>query len=214
MFIILLGAPGCGKGTAGKRIESAYQIPTVSTGDLLRENIKNGTELGRMAKSIMDDGKLVPDELVIDLLKDRLKKQDCQNGCIFDGFPRTIPQAEKLDELVKIDKVVLIDVDKQIIKDRILSRRTCSGCAKIFNTSTYDKDVCDVCGEKLIIRADDNAEAVEKRFDTYEQQTKPLIKYYQDKELLAVVKGQETPSQTFEAINNVLSELVKYDLCN
>ena len=206
MFIILLGAPGCGKGTAGKKIEKTYQIPTISTGDLLRENIKNGTELGKMAKSIMDDGKLVPDNLVVDLIRERLKNSDCKNGCIFDGFPRTIAQAEMLDELVKIDKVVLIDVDRQIIKDRILSRRTCSGCAKIFNTSTYSSDICDVCGEKLIIRADDNEEAIEKRFDTYENQTKPLIDYYQTKNLLSVVKGQESPDRTFELVKQALSK--------
>ena len=206
MFIVLLGAPGCGKGTVGKRISDFYNIPTVSTGDLLRENIKNGTELGKMAKVLMDDGKLVPDELVVELIKDRLKAEDCRNGCIFDGFPRTTNQAQKLDEIVLINNAVLIDVAKEVIEDRILSRRTCPSCSKIFNTKTYDKDICDVCGEKLIIRADDNKETINKRFNTYNEQTKPLINYYQSKNLLSSVDGDKSPDEVFESIIQILNK--------
>ena len=206
MKIILLGAPGCGKGTQSAFIKEKFCIPHISTGDIFRENIKNETELGKIAKSYIDAGALVPDSLTVDLVKDRLSKKDCENGFILDGFPRTIAQAEALENIVDIDKAVLIDVPNHVIVERISGRRSCPVCKKVYNTSTYSSEFCE-CGAKLVQRDDDKEETVMKRLKTYEDQTFPLIEYYKSCNKLAVVEGKDTPEETFVEVQNVLQSI-------
>lgn len=206
MKIILLGAPGCGKGTQSALIKEKYNLPHISTGDIFRENIKNETELGKLAKSYMDNGALVPDSLTCDLVKDRLSKEDCKNGFILDGFPRTIAQAEALDTFSDIDRAILIDVDFDIIVARLSGRRTCPVCKNIYNTSSYNSEYCE-CGEKLIQRDDDKEETIRKRLSTYESQTYPLIEYYKKCNKLSVVKGKDYPEETFKDVEKVLETL-------
>lgn len=206
MKIILLGAPGCGKGTQSALIKEKYNLPHISTGDIFRENIKNETELGKLAKSYMDNGALVPDSLTCDLVKDRLSKEDCKNGFILDGFPRTIAQAEALDTFSDIDRAILIDVDFDVIVSRLSGRRTCPVCKNIYNTSSYNSDTCE-CGTKLIQRDDDKEETIRKRLSTYESQTYPLIEYYKKCNKLSVVKGKDKPEETFEDVKKVLETL-------
>ena len=206
MKIILLGAPGCGKGTQSALIKEKYNLPHISTGDIFRENIKNETELGKLAKSYMDNGALVPDSLTCDLVKDRLSKEDCKNGFILDGFPRTIAQAEALDTFSDIDRAILIDVDFDVIVSRLSGRRTCPVCKNIYNTSSYNNDTCE-CGTKLIQRDDDKEETIRKRLSTYESQTYPLIEYYKKCNKLSVVKGKDKPEETFEDVKKVLETL-------
>ena len=186
MKVIMLGAPGAGKGTQAKKLAAAYSIPHISTGDIFRANIKEGTELGKKAKAYMDAGQLVPDELVCDLVVDRIQQDDCKNGYLLDGFPRTIPQAEALDAAVeklgeKIDYAVNIDVPDDNIINRMSGRRACVGCGAtyhiVFNPPKVE-DVCDVCGKSLILRDDDKPETVKTRLDVYHAQTQPLIDYY------------------------------------
>ncbi len=178
MNLILLGAPGCGKGTLAKRIVADFNIPQISTGDILRENVKNETELGKQAKILMDQGKLVNDEIVIGLLKERISRADCKKGFILDGFPRTIVQGEALEKIAKIDGVVQIDLAFDIIEERISGRRSCMGCGEIFNTSNYFKNDCDKCGAPLYQRDDDKLETVRNRLEVYDRQTSPLINFY------------------------------------
>ena len=204
MFIILLGAPGCGKGTLGTQISEGYNIPTISTGQIIRENIKNQTPLGKTAKQLIENGNLVPDDMVIQLVKDRIKESDCKNGCIMDGFPRTVFQAEKLNEFAKVDNVIFIDVAKSVIEDRILSRRTCPKCSKIFNIKTYDKNTCDSCNTPLVVRSDDTLETIQKRFEVYEQQTKPLIEFYTKQNILSSVDGNNSPEEVYKQVKLIL----------
>ena len=207
MKIIMLGAPGAGKGTQAKMIAEKYAIPHVSTGDIFRANIKNGTELGAKAKEYMDKGLLVPDELVVDLIMDRFKADDCKNGYILDGFPRTIPQAEALDNIVDVDIAILIDVDEQDVRDRALSRRTCEDCGEIYNIHTYDKDTCAKCGGKLYIRSD--AYKTDERIDTYNREAKPLVDYYRNKGILQVVDTRKFVSDNVEdQINGIFNHIV------
>lgn len=206
MKIILLGAPGCGKGTQSALIKEKYNLPHISTGDIFRENIKNETELGKLAKNYIDNGALVPDSLTCDLVKDRLSKEDCKNGFILDGFPRTIAQAEALDTFSDIDRAILIDVDFDVIVSRLSGRRTCPACKNIYNTSSYSSDTCE-CGTKLIQRDDDKEETIRKRLSTYESQTYPLIDYYKNCNKLSVVKGKDKPEETFEDVKKVLETL-------
>lgn len=206
MNIILLGAPGSGKGTEGKLLSTALNIPTISTGDIIRENVKNQTELGKMSEKIMAEGKLVPDELVISLVKDRLQKPDCKNGYILDGFPRTVYQAEQLSTFQNINAAILIDVDVDVIESRIVNRRTCSKCGKIYSKLTYKADVCE-CGGQLTQRADDNSETVRKRYAVYEEQTKPLIDYYQKQGILSSVKGEGSPEDVHVNVMKLLGNL-------
>lgn len=189
MKIIMLGAPGAGKGTQAKKIADKYQVPHISTGDIFRANIKNGTELGMKAKTYMDQGLLVPDELVVDLVVDRLGQEDCANGCVLDGFPRTIPQAESLDAALAakgeaIDYAIDVDVPDENIINRMSGRRACVACGAtyhIVHIPTKVEGVCDRCGESLILRDDDKPETVKKRLDVYHAQTQPLIDYYTSK---------------------------------
>ena len=212
MKIVMLGAPGAGKGTQAKMIASKYQIPHISTGDIFRANIKNGTELGKKAKSYMDQGLLVPDELTVDLVIDRLANDDCKNGYILDGFPRTIPQAEALDAALaklgeKMDYAIDVDVPDENIVSRMSGRRACTGCGAtyhiVYNPSKKG-DCCEVCGEKLILRDDDKPETVQKRLNVYHEQTQPLIDYYSKQGCLKEVDGTVDMSDVFDAIVKIL----------
>ena len=212
MKIIMLGAPGAGKGTQAKKIADKYQIPHISTGDIFRANIKNGTELGMKAKTYMDQGLLVPDELVVDLVVDRLAQEDCANGCVLDGFPRTIPQAECLDAALAakgeaIDYAVDVDVPDENIINRMGGRRACVACGAtyhIVHIPTKVEGVCDRCGESLILRDDDKPETVKKRLDVYHAQTQPLIDYYTEKNVLKSVDGTKDMEEVFQAIVDIL----------
>ena len=212
MKIIMLGAPGAGKGTQAKKIADKYQVPHISTGDIFRANIKNGTELGMKAKTYMDQGLLVPDELVVDLVVDRLGQEDCANGCVLDGFPRTIPQAESLDAALAakgeaIDYAIDVDVPDENIINRMSGRRACVACGAtyhIVHIPTKVEGVCDRCGEALILRDDDKPETVKKRLDVYHAQTQPLIDYYTSKNVLKTVDGTQDMEAVFQAIVDIL----------
>ena len=212
MKIIMLGAPGAGKGTQAKKIADKYQVPHISTGDIFRANIKNGTELGMKAKTYMDQGLLVPDELVVDLVVDRLGQEDCANGCVLDGFPRTIPQAESLDAALAakgeaIDYAIDVDVPDENIINRMSGRRACVACGAtyhIVHIPTKVEGVCDRCGESLILRDDDKPETVKKRLDVYHAQTQPLIDYYTSKHVLKSVDGTQDMEAVFQAIVDIL----------
>lgn len=214
MKIIMLGAPGAGKGTQAKRIADKYQIPHISTGDIFRANIKNGTELGKKAKTYMDQGMLVPDELVVNLVVDRLAQEDCKKGCVLDGFPRTIPQAESLDAALAeknetIDYAIDVDVPDENIIHRMSGRRACVGCGATYHivyAPTKAEGICDRCGEKLILRDDDKAETVKKRLEVYHTQTQPLIDYYTSKNVLKSVDGTKDMEEVFASIVEILGE--------
>ncbi|MDD7077898.1 MAG: adenylate kinase [Lachnospiraceae bacterium] len=212
MKIVMLGAPGAGKGTQAKMIASKYQVPHISTGDIFRANIKNGTELGKKAKEYMDQGLLVPDELTVDLVIDRLSQDDCKKGYILDGFPRTIPQAEALDAALakrgeKMDFAINVDVPDENIISRMSGRRACTGCGAtyhiVYNPSKKG-DVCEVCGETLILRDDDKPETVQKRLIVYHDQTQPLIDYYTGQNILKTVDGTQDMNDVFAAITEIL----------
>ena len=212
MKIVMLGAPGAGKGTQAKMIASKYQIPHISTGDIFRANIKNGTELGKKAKEYMDQGLLVPDELTVDLVIDRLSQEDCQRGYILDGFPRTIPQAKALDEALakrgeKMDFAVDVDVPDENIVTRMSGRRACVGCGAtyhVIHNPSAKGDNCEVCGEKLILRDDDQPETVQKRLTVYHDQTQPLIDYYTGQNIMKAVDGTQDMHDVFENIVKIL----------
>ena len=212
MNIILLGPPGSGKGTQAKEIIEKHRIPQISTGDLLREAVKNQTELGKKAKEYMDAGKLVPDEVVVGMVKERLQKDDCKNGFILDGFPRTVPQAESLDQTLadvgkKIDKVVSIEVPDSEVVERLSGRRTCENCGTMyhvkFNPPKQD-GVCDKCGGKLYQRDDDNESTIKNRLQVYHDQTAPLKDYYSKKGLVKEIEGVGDISKIKEAVLKAL----------
>ncbi|SET35218.1 adenylate kinase [[Clostridium] polysaccharolyticum] len=214
MKIIMLGAPGAGKGTQAKRIAEKYSIPHISTGDIFRANIKNGTELGKKAKTFMDQGLLVPDELVVDLVVDRVGQDDAKNGYVLDGFPRTIPQAEALDNALaaineKVDYAINVDVPDENIINRMSGRRACVSCGGTYHivyAPTKTEGVCDACGGELVLRDDDKPETVKKRLGVYHEQTQPLIDYYNKKKILVDIDGTQDMSQVFDAIVKVLGE--------
>lgn len=211
MNLIMLGAPGAGKGTQAERISEKYNIPTISTGEILRNAISTGTELGKTAKSYMDAGQLVPDEVVIGIIRDFLKQDSCKNGFILDGFPRSIPQAEALDKMdVKIDAVVSIEVADDKIVERMSGRRVCPACGASYHIvykPSEKEGVCTKCGADLIIRKDDNPETVLARLHTYHKQTEPLKGYYANKGILIEIEGQEevadTTALTFAALEKL-----------
>ena len=212
MKIIMLGAPGAGKGTQAKLIADKYQIPHISTGDIFRANIKEGTELGMKAKSFMDAGGLVPDELVIDLVVDRLTWEDAKNGYVLDGFPRTIPQAEALTKALaekgeKIDAAIDIDVPDENIINRMGGRRACVSCGATYHIVNIPPKVegkCDKCGADLILRDDDKPETVKNRLEVYHEQTQPLIDYYKAEGILKEVDGTVDMNDVFNAIVQIL----------
>ena len=212
MKIIMLGAPGAGKGTQAKKIASKYSIPHISTGDIFRANIKNGTELGKKAKTYMDQGLLVPDELVVDLVVDRVAADDCANGYVLDGFPRTIPQAEALDAALEkkgeaMDYAINVEVPDENIVKRMSGRRACVACGATYHIEHIPpktEGICDTCGKELILRDDDKSETVLKRLNVYHEQTQPLIDYYTGKGILKEVDGTKDMSEVFDEIVEIL----------
>ena len=213
MKIIMLGAPGAGKGTQAKRIAAKYTIPHISTGDIFRANIKNGTELGKKAKEYMDKGLLVPDDLVVDLVVDRLSQDDAKKGYILDGFPRTIPQAEALTAALakigeKLDYAINVDVPDENIVKRMSGRRACVNCGGTYHivyNPTKTEGVCDACGGELILRDDDKPETVQQRLSVYHEQTQPLIDYYTKEGILKEVDGTVSLDDVFAAIIKILN---------
>ena len=212
MKIIMLGAPGAGKGTQAKKIAEKYSIPHISTGDIFRFNIKEGTELGKKAKEYMDQGALVPDELTIGMLMDRIQKEDCKDGYVLDGFPRTIPQAESLRKAItemgqEIDFAINVDVPDENIINRMSGRRACISCGATYHI-VYNKSkvpgVCDVCGSELVLRDDDKPETVKKRLAVYHDQTRPLIDYYKEAGVLVNVDGTQELNKVFSDITDIL----------
>lgn len=212
MKIIMLGAPGAGKGTQAEMICEKYGLPHISTGDIFRANIKNGTELGKEAKKYMDQGLLVPDELTVKILLDRVAKDDCKNGYVLDGFPRTIPQAEVLDKALtelndKVDYAINVDVPDENIINRMSGRRACVTCGATYHVvfaPTKVEGVCDKCGANLILRDDDKPETVKNRLDVYHKQTQPLIDFYSQKGVLKEVDGTKAMNDVFAAITGIL----------
>lgn len=212
MKIIMLGAPGAGKGTKAKKIAEKYGIPHVSTGDIFRANIKGGTELGKKAKSYMDQGQLVPDDVTIGMLLDRISQADCENGYVLDGFPRTIPQAKSLTDALnargeKMDYAVDVDVPDEAIVTRMGGRRACVKCGATYHVAFNPpkaEGVCDACGDTLVLRDDDKPETVQKRLTVYHDQTQPLIDYYRNEGILVTVDGTKELNQVFTDIIAVL----------
>ena len=214
MRIIMLGAPGAGKGTQAKKIAAKYGIPHISTGDIFRANIKNGTELGNKAKTYMDQGLLVPDELTCDLVVDRIQQEDAREGYVLDGFPRTIPQAECLTEALnklgsKIDYAIDVDVPDDNIVKRMGGRRACVKCGATYHVefaAPKTEGVCDTCRDKIVLRDDDKPETVQKRLNVYHEQTQPLIDYYTGQGVLKTVDGTRDLNEVFQEIVDILGE--------
>ncbi len=214
MKIIMLGAPGAGKGTQAKKLTQKYNIPHISTGDILRTNIKAGTELGHKAKTFIDKGLLVPDDLVVDLVVSRISKEDCVDGYVLDGFPRTIPQAIALDAALegkdeRVDYAVNVEVPDALIVNRMSGRRACLACGAtyhIVNIPTKKEGICDVCGNELVLRDDDKPETVSKRLQVYHKQTQPLIDYYTEKKVLVEVDGTKDMNEVFDDIIKILEQ--------
>ena len=212
MKIIMLGAPGAGKGTQAKQIADKYSIPHISTGDIFRANIKNGPELGKKAKQYMDQGALVPDELTCDLVMDRIQQDDCKNGFVLDGFPRTIPQAEALDAALgkineKMDYAIDVDVPDENIVNRMSGRRACLNCGATYHLISIPpkvEGICDRCGSEIVLREDDKPETVQKRLKVYHEQTQPLIDYYKNQGILKSVDGTQPMDEVFKAIVTIL----------
>ena len=208
MKLILLGAPGAGKGTQAAVISKALNIPTISTGDMLREAIKNGTPVGKAAKEFIDNGKLVPDDVIIGIVSERVAREDCKNGYILDGVPRTIPQAQALEAAgIKFDKVVSIEVEDSVIEDRLTGRRVCGACGAGFHLTAHPpkkEGVCDVCGKELIVRKDDAPETVKNRLKVYHAETEPLKDFYRKLGNLVSVEGTDSIQATTEAVMKAL----------
>lgn len=219
MKIIMLGAPGAGKGSQASRIAKEYQLPHISTGDIFRANLKEETELGKRAKSFMDKGELVPDDITIAMLLDRIHKEDCKNGYILDGFPRTIPQAEALKEALakkdeKIDLALDVEASDELIIKRMDGRRTCPACGAIYHIVTLPpktEGICDRCGADLIQRKDDNEETVKNRLKIYHEVTEPLISYYKKEGILEEIDGAEELDKVFEKVKRIIHERSRID---
>ena len=219
MKIIMLGAPGAGKGSQASRIAKEYQLPHISTGDIFRANLKEETELGKRAKSFMDKGELVPDDITIAMLLERIHKEDCKNGYILDGFPRTIPQAEALKEALakkneKIDLALDVEASDELIIKRMAGRRTCPACGAIYHIVTLPpktEGICDRCGADLIQRKDDNEETVKNRLKIYHEVTEPLISYYKKEGILEEIDGAEELDKVFEKVKRIIHERSRID---
>jgi len=214
MNIILLGPPGAGKGTQAQFIQNKFKIPQISTGDILRENVKKNTPLGLKAKYYMDKGELVPDDIMIELIKNRLGSSDCSNGYILDGFPRTVSQAEALDKAIEdgIDAVIFFDVKDETLIERLTLRRVCPNCGAVYHLKyappKFDNK-CDNCQSELYQRSDDKEEVIRKRLEVYRKDTKPLIEYYEKRNILYRINGEEVPSVVQSQIENILKKLNK-----
>lgn len=214
--LVLMGLPGAGKGTQAERIVDKYAIPHISTGDMFRTAMKEGTELGLKAKSFIDKGELVPDEVTIGIVRERLSKEDCQKGFLLDGFPRTVPQAEALEAILhdlnkKIDFCINIEVDKDILLGRLTGRRICKNCGATYHLEfnpPKEAGVCDRCGGELYQRADDNEETVQNRLDVNIKQTKPLLDFYAGKGYLQTINGQQDINKVFADIDELLGSLI------
>ena len=210
MNIILLGAPGAGKGTEASRIVDTYKLPHISTGDIFRENIKNETPIGLQAKSYIDKGLLVPDEVTCKIVEERISREDCKNGYMLDGFPRTIAQAEALDKITKLDLVINIGVDHSLLLNRLCGRRVCKDCGESYHVSRLNGETkCARCGGDLYQRKDDNPETVQSRLDVYNAQTAPLIEYYEKKGILFNVCGDGSPEEAHEQVTKKLDAMMK-----
>ena len=210
MRLILIGPPGGGKGTQAKYLIDQFSIPQISTGDMLRGNLNNNTSMGEKAQKFMNSGQLVPDPIILDMMQKRLTEQDCKNGYILDGFPRTIPQAEGLDYLLKgvnqqLDHVIVMDVPDNLIITRLSNRRSCNGCGQVYNLifePPENAGKCNNCNEELYLREDDNPATIQQRLTVYRQQTKPVIKYYSDQRLTKVIDSKGT-------IDEIRSDILK-----
>ena len=208
MKLVLLGAPGAGKGTQAVKIAEKYKIPHISTGDIFRKNIKEKTPIGVIAQSYIDKGQFVPDEVTVEIVKNRLAEDDCKNGFILDGFPRNVYQAEQLLNIAPIDVVLDVDVPLDRLSNRLTGRRVCSGCGESYHVSTLEgRNTCAKCGENLYQRADDNEETVAERLNVYRKQTQPLIDFYSKKNLLKTVDGNQKQDEVFADVEKVLSSL-------
>ncbi len=206
MNLILLGAPGAGKGTQAVRIAEKYSIPHISTGDIFRKNIKEQTPIGVIAKSYIDRGELVPDEVTVEIVRLRLAEDDCKNGYLLDGFPRNVAQAEALDGFAEVDTVVNIAVDLDALSERLCGRRVCGKCGESYHVSTKADDVCDKCGGGLVHRDDDKPDTVNSRLKVYEKSTAPLVAYYEGKGKLVTVNGMKKIQEVFEEISEALDK--------
>lgn len=210
MKIVLLGAPGSGKGTQAARITAELGIPAISTGDMLRENMRNNTELGRKAKAFMDGGNLVPDDIILEMVGERLKQPDCANGFLFDGFPRTIPQAEALEKVAALDCALLLDVPDKFIEERMTGRRVCPKCGRTYHVTNIPPKVagiCDDCGTELAQRDDDRPETVRARLRVYHDQTEPLVDFYKGRGILKAVDGKQELDVAAAEISALLRSL-------
>lgn len=208
MNVLLLGAPGAGKGTQATKISDCYGLPHISTGDIFRANIKGGTPIGLVAKSYIDKGLLVPDEVTCKIVENRLNEEDCKVGYLLDGFPRNLSQAESLDKITKIDAVINIDIDVSLLMERLCGRRVCKDCGESYHVSTLNGEIkCSRCGGELYQRKDDNPETVGSRLEVYEKQTAPLIDYYTNRGLIINIEGNDTPQGVFTAIQKELDKL-------
>ena len=205
MKIILLGAPGSGKGTLAKQISNDFGIPQISTGDLFRDCVKENSKLGQQVKAIMESGELVPDEITIEIVKNRIVKKDCQKGFILDGFPRTVAQAKALEKITHIDGIILLDVSKESVIERLSTRRMCPGCREIYNTRSYDKSDCNKCGATLIQRDDDKPDSIKHRLEVYDKITSPLINFYSDR--LFKIPADKTPEEVYRPVKTFLGGL-------
>ena len=208
MNIILLGAPGAGKGTLASKIVDDYKLPHISTGDIFRENIKNQTPVGLLAKSYIDKGQLVPDEVTCKIVEDRIQRPDCKDGYMLDGFPRTILQADALDKITNVDIVINIEVDFSLLMNRLCGRRVCKDCGETYHVSRLDgATTCSRCGGELYQRKDDNPETVQSRLDVYNAQTSPLVAYYKERGLLFNVVGNTTPEDVYAEVSKKLDAI-------
>ncbi len=207
MKLIFLGPPGAGKGTQAAITSRRYGVAHISTGDMLRQEMREGTKLGLEAKAFVERGELVPDDVILGMIAARIGQKDCEQGYLFDGFPRTIAQAEALKAIANIDMVINLDVPANIIVKRIGGRRMCAGCGASFHTSTYEKEQCGKCGASLYIRDDDKPETVQNRIDVYERKTKPLIEFYEKLGMLRTVDASGTPDHVQEGIDRLLEGL-------
>lgn len=206
MKLIFLGPPGAGKGTQAERISELFKIAHISTGDMLRREIKDGTKLGMEAKALIDAGSLVPDEVILAMVRFRIAKDDCKNGFLLDGFPRTVVQADALGEMTQLNAAIDIEVPAERLVARISGRRMCSGCGEVFHVSSYGKSTCHKCGADLYIRDDDREETVWNRIKVYQENTAPLIEYYDKRRLLERIDGDRNPDEVFAAIRKALEK--------